>query len=96
MAFPAASANLLYQAQRETGKEIVPPCHEASGTSTKRDDEEARDDVGYPPAGRYIVQAVYGYVFLNPTVSHCEALDALLPKGMGSVTTEVVAPVMVS
>ena len=30
------------------------------------------------------------------TVSHCEALDALLPKGMGSVTTEVVAPVMVS
>jgi hypothetical protein len=30
------------------------------------------------------------------TVSHCEALDALLPKGMGSVTAEVVAPVMVS
>ncbi|PVH32140.1 hypothetical protein PAHAL_9G328100 [Panicum hallii] len=29
-------------------------------------------------------------------LSHCEALDALLPSGMGSMATEVVAPVMVS
>ena len=28
-------------------------------------------------------------------VTHCEALDALLPKGMGSMATEVVVPVLV-
>ena len=30
------------------------------------------------------------------TVSHCEALDALLPAGMGTLATGVVTPVMVS
>ena len=28
------------------------------------------------------------------TISHCEALDALLPKGMGSLAVEAVAPMM--
>jgi hypothetical protein len=30
------------------------------------------------------------------TVSNCEALDALLPKGMGSLAVEAVAPMVVS
>jgi len=30
------------------------------------------------------------------TVSQCEALDALLPAGMGSLATQEVAPVLVS
>ncbi|KAG2559162.1 hypothetical protein PVAP13_8NG313968 [Panicum virgatum] len=30
------------------------------------------------------------------TISHCEALDALLPKGMGSLAVEPVAPMVVS
>jgi len=30
------------------------------------------------------------------TPAHCEALDALLPTGMGSLATEVVAPMLVS
>lgn len=30
------------------------------------------------------------------TTSHCEALDALLPAGMGSLATEVASPMMVS
>ena len=30
------------------------------------------------------------------TALHCEALDALLPAGMGSLATEVATPVMVS
>ena len=30
------------------------------------------------------------------TISHCEALDALLPKGMGSLAVEAVAPMVVS
>jgi len=29
-------------------------------------------------------------------VSNCEALDALLPKGMGSLAVEAVAPMVVS
>ena len=30
------------------------------------------------------------------TVSNCEALDALLPKGIGSLAVEAVAPMVVS
>ena len=30
------------------------------------------------------------------TTTHCEALDALLPVGMGALATEVVTPMMVS
>jgi len=30
------------------------------------------------------------------TTSHCEALDALLPAGMGSLAAEVATPMMVS
>jgi len=49
----------------------------------------------HSPAGCLILTATRG-IFLFLTVSHCEALDALLPVGMGALATGVVTPIMVS
>ena len=48
-----------------------------------------------PSSKSYFVLAIYGYVLLHPNYL-TEALDALLPTGMGSMATELAALVTVS
>jgi len=106
---PASAANLTaakevaptatgihYPAQRKVGKEVAASRHEARGPSTKCHDEEAgiTSDTRPPDASSF--QQFTATFSSTLTPAHCEALDALLPAGMGSLATEAAASLLVA
>ena len=48
---PSAAARIYYQAQREVSKKVAAPGHQASGRSTKCDDEETWHHLRQPATG---------------------------------------------
>ncbi|KAG2557094.1 hypothetical protein PVAP13_8NG182104 [Panicum virgatum] len=88
--FAAAATGIHRQAQREAHKEVAPPCHEARLRMKKLG---ITSDSRPPDASSF--QQFMATFSSTLTPAHYEALDALLPTGMGSLATEVVAPMMV-
>ena len=92
----AAGVSLYHQAQRVVGKEIPTSRHEAGGASSNVLMKKLglTSDTCPPDATSY--QRFTDTFSSTLTTSHCDALDALLPSGLGSVFTEPEAPVLVS